>query len=185
MEGVLKTRVGYAGGNKPSPTYRRIGDHMETIQIEYDPDQVSYGQLLDVFFDSHDPTWPSPIRQYASAIFTHDDDQARLAKEVLQRTGSKSRRPVTTELLIYSGFTRAEDYHQKYYLRNTSLLASQYEDRFPSSDGFTDSTAVARVNGYMGGHGTLEQLERELPELGLSSEAAAALRAFVAKQAGR
>jgi methionine-S-sulfoxide reductase len=185
MEGVLKTRVGYAGGKKQSPTYRRIGDHMETIQIDYDPARVSYDRLLEVFFASHDPTWPSPVRQYASAIFTHDETQARLAKEALKKAGNWSRRPVSTELLPYSGFTRAEDYHQKYYLRNTPLLGSQYENRFPGADSFTDSTAVARVNGYLGGNGSFEQLEKELPQLGLSAEAAAALRAFVAKQAGR
>ena len=185
MEGVVKTRVGYAGGKKESPTYRRIGDHMETIQIDYDPEVVSYQRLLEVFFGSHDPTWPSPIRQYASAIFTHDDEQARVAKEAFEKADNKSRRSVTTELLPYSGFTRAEDYHQKYYLRNTPLLASQYEKRFPNQDLFTDSTAVARVNGYLGGNGSFEQLEKELPELGLSSEAAVALRAFVAKRAKR
>ncbi|MDF1535243.1 MAG: peptide-methionine (S)-S-oxide reductase [bacterium] len=101
----MKTRVGYAGGKQPSPTYRRIGDHMETIQIDYDPGMVSYERLLEVFFGSHDPTWPSPIRQYASAIFTHDDEQARLAKEALATAGSRSRRPVSTEILSYSGST--------------------------------------------------------------------------------
>ena len=163
---------------------------METIQIDYDPELVSYERLLELFFGSHDPTWPSPIRQYASAIFTHDDEQARLAGEALEKTGKKSpgkksSRPVTTELLPYSGFTRAEDYHQKYYLRNTPFLASQYEERFPNQDLFTDSTAVARVNGYLGGNGSFTQLEEELPGLGLSAEAAEALKAFVMKRAGR
>jgi peptide methionine sulfoxide reductase MsrA len=163
---------------------------MEAIQIDYDPERVNYEDLLELFFSSHDHTWPSPIRQYASAIFTHDEEQARLAGEAMEKTVSKVaakkfRNKVSTELLSYTGFTRAEDYHQKYYLRNTALLASQYEKRFPNQDWFTDSTAVARVNGYLGGNGSFEQLEKELPELGLSSEAAAALRAFVAKRAGR
>ena len=162
---------------------------METIQIDYDPELVSYERLLELFFGSHDPTWPSPIRQYASAIFTHDGEQARLAKEALGKAGTKSTskkssRPVTTELLPFTSFTRAEDYHQKYYLRNTPLLASQYEKRFPNQDLFTDSTAVARVNGYLGGNGSFTQLEEELPQLGLSSEAAEALKAFVMKRAG-
>lgn len=158
---------------------------METIQIDYDPELVSYERLLELFFGSHDTTWPSPIRQYASAIFTHNEEQAQRANKALETAGTKSRRPVTTELLPYSGFTRAEDYHQKYYLRNTPLLASQYEERFPNQDLFTDSTAVARVNGYLGGNGSFEQLEEELPQLGLSSKAAEALRSFVLKRAGR
>jgi peptide methionine sulfoxide reductase MsrA len=158
---------------------------METIQIDYDPELVSYERLLELFFGSHDTTWPSPIRQYASAIFTHNDEQVRLAGEARDKANTKSKRAVTTELLPFTSFTRAEDYHQKYYLRNTPLLASQYEERFPNQDQFTDSTAVARVNGYLGGNGSLAQLEEELPELGLSAEAAEALRSFVLKRAGR
>ena len=158
---------------------------METIQIDYDPEKISYTNLLQVFFSSHNPTYPSPIRQYASAIFFHDEEQEHLAKGAMKDVGERYGKKITTELVSYTDFTRAEDYHQKYYLRNTRAFMDQYKDRFPNEDTFTDSTAVARVNGYLGGNGSFEQLEKELPELGLSSEAAAALRAFVAKRAKR
>lgn len=154
---------------------------METIQIDYDPEKISYTNLLQVFFSSHNPTWPSPIRQYASAIFFHDEEQEHLAKGTMKDVGEKYGKKISTELVSYTGFTRAEDYHQKYYLRNTRALMDQYKDRFPNEDTFTDSTAVARVNGYIGGNGSTEQLERENAELGINEEAVEALKEILIK----
>jgi len=155
---------------------------METIQIDYDPEKISYVKLLQVFFSSHNPTWPSPIRQYASAVMVHDEEQERLAKEAIEDAGERYGKKVSTELLPFTGFTRAEDYHQKYYLRNTRDLMDQYKDRFPKEDAFTDSTAVARVNGFIGGNGTTQQLEKEGSELGINGEAVEALRNILSKK---
>jgi peptide-methionine (S)-S-oxide reductase len=154
---------------------------METIQIDYDPEKISYVKLLQVFFSSHNPTWPSPIRQYASAVMVHDEEQERLAKEAIEDAGERYGKKISTELLPFTGFTRAEDYHQKYYLRNTRALMDQYKDRFPNEDAFTDSTAIARVNGYIGGNGTTQLLEKEGSELGISTEGVEALRGILIK----
>ena len=154
---------------------------METIQIDYDPEKISYTNLLQVFFSSHNPTWPSPIRQYASAIMVHDKEQEHLAKEAMKDAGGIFGKKISTELVSYTGFTRAEDYHQKYYLRNTRAFMDQYKDRFPNEDTFTDSTAVARVNGYIGGNGSTDQLERENAELGINEEAVEALKEILIK----
>jgi len=154
---------------------------METIQIDYDPEKISYAKLLQLFFSSHNPTWPSPIRQYASAVMVHDEEQERVAKEAMVEARERYGKKISTELLPYTGFTRAEDYHQKYYLRNTAVLMDQYKGRFPNEAAFTDSTAIARVNGYIGGNGTTEQLEREESELGISTAAAEALREILVK----
>lgn len=181
---MIRTRVGYAGGTFQNPTYRRIGDHMETIQIDYDPERVSYDKLLEVFFSGHDPTWPSPVRQYASAIFFHDEDQEKLALEALDKAGKGTGKKVSTQLLPYAGFTRAEDYHQKYYLRSVPGVAALYDGQFRDQDAFTDSTAVARVNGYIGGNGTVEQLEKEKEELGITDEAIEALK-WILRKAGK
>lgn len=178
---MIRTRVGYAGGKKPNPTYRRIGDHMETIQIDYDPDVISYGRLLKLFFSSHNPTWPSPIRQYASAIFYHNEEQKLLAEEAMENADRRYGKKISTELIAYDGFTRAEDYHQKYYLRSNRTLMNQYKGVFANEDAFTDSTAVTRVNGYIGGNGTSEQLMKEASGLGLSEEAIAALKTTLMK----
>lgn len=95
-----------------------------------------------------------------------------------ERLGQK----VTTWLLPYDGFTRAENYHQKYYLRNRKDLEKHYESIYPDPALFTDSTAVARVNGYLGGYGTLEQFEREAPDLGLTEGQLQVLRKVIRKK---
>lgn len=156
--------------------------YQETFQIDYDPERIDYAELLEVFLYSHDPTWPSPIRQYAAAIMVHDEKQEELARKALAKSGKKRGRTLSTQILPYTGFTRAEDYHQKYYLRTNSAFMSQYEGRFPNEDAFTDSTAVARVNGYIGGNGTIEQLAREKEELGINSEAVEALQNILRKK---
>lgn len=155
---------------------------METIQIDYNPEKLSYSRLLELYFSSHTPTRPSFIRQYASAIFYHDEEQKRLAREAMKVASKKFGKNIATELLPYDGFTRAEDYHQKYYLRNTRDLMKQYKGLFTTEDAFTDSTAVARVNGYIGGNGSSEQLEREAEGLGLNVEAIDALREILRKR---
>lgn len=122
------------------------------------------------------------MRQYASAIFYHDEEQERDARHAMEEAAARYGRKLSTELVPYSGFTRAEDYHQKYYLRNTRSVMKQYKGLFPTEDAFTDSTTVARVNGYLGGNGTTRQLEKEAPELGLNENAIDALRDLLRKR---
>jgi peptide-methionine (S)-S-oxide reductase len=165
---VVRTRVGYAGGSTPDPTYRNIGDHSETIQIDYDPTQISYQELLEVFWDSHSPTTRSWSRQYMSIIFYHNKEQKRLAEESRDREAAKVEGKIFTEIVPFSEFYLAEDYHQKYRLRGVPELLREYETLYPNLEDFVDSTAVARVNGYLGGHSTLVDLEAEIDDLGLS-----------------
>jgi peptide-methionine (S)-S-oxide reductase len=108
--------VGYAGGQQPDPTYRRLGTHAETLQIDFDPARITYQSLLDLFWQSHDPTQSRP-RQYRSIIFYHDADQQRLAEITRDRQAAQLGRPILTEIRALQRFYRAEDYHQKYYLR--------------------------------------------------------------------
>ena len=125
VPGVLATAVGYEGGTTENPTYedvcRKNTGHAETVEVDFDPKRVSYGQLLDVFWENHDPTTlnrqgPDVGEQYRSAIFFHDADQereARASKDSLEKSG-RYRRPVVTEITPASKFWRAEDYHQQY-----------------------------------------------------------------------
>ena len=125
IPGVLDTAVGYLGGRTANPTYQDVctdeTGHAEVVQVTYDPAKVSYDQLLNVFWESHDPTTlnrqgPDIGTQYRSAIFFHSPEQERLArasKEKMQAAG-KFRRPIVTEITPASTFYRAEDYHQKY-----------------------------------------------------------------------
>jgi peptide-methionine (S)-S-oxide reductase len=125
VKGVTDTAVGYAGGTLKEPTYKDVCSdrtgHAEVVQVEYDPAQVSYDELLNVFWENHDPTQlnrqgPDVGTQYRSVIFFHTPDQeaaARASKERLQ-SGGRYRRPIATEILPAPEFYRAEEYHQQY-----------------------------------------------------------------------
>ena len=125
IPGVTDTAVGYLGGHSENPTYKDVctdeTGHAEVVEVTYDPAQVSYERLLDVFWSAHDPTTlnrqgPDVGTQYRSAIFFHSPEQervAKLSKEKMQTSG-KFRRPIVTEITPASTFYRAEDYHQKY-----------------------------------------------------------------------
>jgi peptide-methionine (S)-S-oxide reductase len=164
---VIRTRVGYAGGTKENPTYRSLGDHSETIQIEYDPTQISYQELLDVFWSTHSPTSRPWSQQYASIVFYHDEAQRELALETKVQQEAQ-RGTIFTQVVPAGTFYPAEDYHQKYYLRNARDLMHEFNAMYPDGDDFATSTAAARVNGYLGGNGTCRQLQKELDGLGLS-----------------
>lgn len=180
MPGVIRTRVGYAGGTTEHPTYHSIGDHSETIQIDYNPDLVTYSELLDVFWSSHNPSTRSFSRQYRSIIFFHNDRQQRLALETKQREQAK--RSVYTEIVPFSEFFLAEDYHQKYYLRQVEELMGDLRGRYPLEEDFTNSTVAARLNGYIGGFGTKNQLEQELDGFALSEQAQKYIRERVSRR---
>lgn len=113
---------------------------------------MTYEALLGVFFDSHDASRPAYSRQYRSAIFYHDEAQRETAERVLAARQQAAGRRLSTAVEGCSGFTRAEDYHQKYYLTHDSTLMSELQARYPDIKGFTDSTVVARLNGLAGGH---------------------------------
>lgn len=169
MDGVVRTRVGYSGGQKKDPTYRSIGDHSETIQIDYDPTRVSYKELLFIFWQNHDPTSRAWSRQYMSAIFYHNDDQKKLALETRAFEENQRNKKIQTEIVPYSKFYLAEDYHQKYQLRQHSDLMKEFKAMYPRGINFVNSTAAARINGYIAGHGTPEEINATIANLGLSS----------------
>ena len=160
--------MGYAGGKIDAPTYKSIGDHSETIQIDYDPALITYEDLLDIFWSVHYPYMPGISTQYASKIFYHDAEQKRLAEESLKKEEISSGSKIFTQLVPYDNFYMAEDYHQKYYLQMNPELKSLLTSKFESFTGFVDSTAVARVNGYIGGDGTLKSVKMEIEKLGFS-----------------
>ena len=176
---MVRTRVGYAGGTKVDPTYHSLGDHSETIQIDYDPTQISYEELLKVFWESHSPASRPWSLQYASIIFYHNDEQKRLAEETREREAARLGAQIYTEIRPFSEFYLAEDYHQKYRLRGEPLLVREFQAIYPDLQDFVDSTAAARVNGYVGGYGTLAAMEKEVDSLGLSPAAAQRLAEIV------
>ena len=174
--------MGYAGGAKDNPTYHDLGNHSETIQIDYDPTQITYEELLDVFWNNHNPASRWFSRQYAGSVFVHDEEQRKVAEETKAREAEERGRAIHTEIADYTRFWRAEDYHQKYRLRHVKDLWEAFNAMYPDFDDLVDSTAAARVNGYAGGHGTLEQLEDEIGRLGLSAEEQETLREMVERR---
>ena len=170
IEGVIRTRVGYAGGQTENPDYGNIGDHTEAVQVDFDPEKISYATLLAVFWESHRPDSRSWKRQYLNAVFYHDARQEQEALASRAALEKKLGRGVRTEVLPLRSFTRAEDYHQKYILKRASDLMRDLTRIYPNHTDLVDSTAVARLNGYVGGHGSPEQLAREIGTLGLSPE---------------
>lgn len=176
---MIRTRVGYAGGSTENPTYQRIGDHSETIEIEYDPAAISYEELLAAFWGGHSPSRPSASRQYASMIFYHSEEQRERAISARTAEAERLGTRLYTEIVPFERFYMAEDYHQKYELRRHRKLLQEYESIYPTTEELVRSTAVARVNGYAGGYGTREQLEGEIELLGLSPEGQEELRRTV------
>lgn len=179
---MLRTRVGYAGGSKPNPTYYNLGDHSETVQIDYDPAQISYQDLLDVFWSSHTPAARPFSQQYASIIFYHNMEQKRLAEASRDREAARRGVSIYTEIVPFTEFYLAEAYHQKYRLQQTPDLFAEFRAIYPDDLDFVNSTAVARVNGYLGGYGTLEGLQAELDDLGLSPAAEERLLELVSRR---
>ena len=125
VKGVKATAVGYAGGHTKKPTYKEVctdgTGHVEVVQVEYDPAEVSYDRLLAVFWTSHDPTQrnrqgPDVGTQYRTVIFFHTPEQERAARESKAALEASRRfpRPIVTEILPAPEFWRAEDYHQQY-----------------------------------------------------------------------
>lgn len=133
VPGVTATTVGYAGGHVENPSYEQVctgrTGHAEVVRVEYDPERVTYDELLEVFWSAHDPTQlnrqgPDVGTQYRSVIFVHDDEQERTARGSKERleAGGRFRRPIATRIEPAGAFWPAEDYHQR-YLEKRGLAA--------------------------------------------------------------
>jgi len=148
------------------PTYTNIGDHTETVQVDYDPQRISYERLLTVFWDSHQPTRQSWSEQYKNAVFFHNEKQRKSAMDSKIKLGKKTGKQIKTDIVPIHSFTLAEDYHQKYLLKNHPLK-NGILNIYSNHDDFINSTAAARLNGYVGRYGKQKQLSKEIDSLGL------------------
>ncbi len=181
MTGILRTRVGYAGGEKENPTYHDLGDHTETIEIDYDPARITYVRMVELFAQWHNPCGRAFSRQYMSIAFHRTGEEKRILEEWKARE-EKSRGAIHTAILPFTKFWLAEDYHQKYYLRQDGRIMKELDAVYPDWRELTNSTAAARLNAYVSGNGPAAQLEAELPSLGLSRETGEALLAQVKRR---
>jgi methionine-S-sulfoxide reductase len=167
----VRTTVGYAGGTYAGrlgkgPTYHDLGDHTESLQVEFDPAVVSYEKLLEVFWEEHDPTVGTSSTQYEAILFFHGPEQERVARASAKKVAEDKEKPVRTKIRAAVRFWPAEAYHQKYYLRASDLMPA-FQKAFPDDAAFVASTVAARANGFEGGHGTVGDLRAEAKKAGV------------------
>jgi peptide-methionine (S)-S-oxide reductase len=146
VKGVKDVVSGYTGGTQKNPTYKQVSygktDHAEGVQIFFDPDQISYGELVEIFFATHDPTTlnrqgPDIGRQYRSAVYYHNEQQKDIVKthiKLLTMNGIY-KDPIVTEVAPFGTFYPAEDYHQDFYANNPN-------------NAYIQSIAVPKVNKF-------------------------------------
>jgi len=129
LRGVSSTEVGYTGGTTSSPTYEQVCSHRtghaEAVRLEYDPQQLTYEELLRAFFEMHDPTQldrqgPDVGDNYRSAIFFHTSEQETAARDAVRKLQAEGRyrRPIVTQIVPVAPWWRAEEYHQKYFAKH-------------------------------------------------------------------
>jgi len=182
LDGVVRTCVGYAGGTAPEPTYGRIGDHIETVRIAFDPSRLAYTDLLDVFWDVCDPTRAAFKRQYQTALFPRKNAQETAVRESVEAARAAAGTEIAVEVIADATFTRAEDYHQKYKLRHESVVTEALRRMYASDAEFLDAPAAALANGIVGGYRDPARLDDDVRTLALSGDAAAALRRVVERR---
>jgi len=148
--------------------------------VDYDPSVITYKDLLDAFWNGHDPGRKSWTRQYMSMILYHDPDQEKEARESKAALEKRTGRKVHTVIEPYSRFYLAENYHQKYRLKMESGIMSDLGRYYPDSSDLTHSTAAARINGFLYGYGEPEFFEEISGQLGLSDKSLGGIRRALA-----
>ena len=177
LAGVIRTRTGYAGGTSGHPTYRQMGDHTETIQVEFDPAQIRFEEIVREFWRSHYPNRDAyKGRQYISLIFWQSEEQKRILEKLKKEKEQQLNEPVETEIRPFDGFTEAEERHQKYYLKRYPKALEQLAELYPDASLLTQSTFAARLNGFVKGFGSRQQLMEEISGWPIAEEHRKALR---------
>jgi methionine-S-sulfoxide reductase len=135
LDGIKKTEVGYCGGDKSKTTYEEVctgnTNHAEVVRLDFDPKKISYEEILQVFFDMHDPTTlnaqgPDIGTQYRSEIFYVDENQKKIAKKIIEEKNKKLSGKVVTKLSLLKNYCPAEDYHQKYLEKKINNVTSKH-----------------------------------------------------------
>lgn len=166
LPGVVRARVGYAGGTTEHPTYREMGDHSETVELGFDPEILSYEALLETFWNRHNPININGYkgRQYQSLLLFRDRQQEEAFRRAKERMEAEKGRPLETEIVPFRGFHPAEPRHQKYYLKRYPDAIAKLSELYWSEEELTNSTLAARLNGLAKSFANRERLLRELSQ---------------------
>ena len=151
VDGVVRTRVGYAGGTKREPTYHALGDHTEVLQVAYDPTQQTFADLLTLVFQGHDPHSQARKRQYQNVVFTGTPNQQQTMLAWLD-DHDYTAEGIATRIEQLDRFVPAEAYHQKYNLRSNESLMSTFDAAGYDDDQLCESPLAAALNGRIAGH---------------------------------
>lgn len=175
LKGVKKTRVGYAGGKTANPTYENVGDHTEVTEVQFDPIMISYEQVLEFFWLHHDPSQRRK-KQYQSAILYETDDEKKIAENSYKLAKSKYGN-IETYVVKLDKFYPAENYHQKYWLRNQKDILNELK---LNDSEIANSILATKINAYCAGFTDFSDLEELKKEHGLSDSLVNRIKTFAA-----
>jgi peptide-methionine (S)-S-oxide reductase len=157
-----------------------MGDHTESIQVEFDPNRISYERLLEIFWEEHDAQRSSLKRQYRSVIFYHNEQQRQAAEKSKADYEAKIKGTVRTTIEPFKMFYCAENYHQKFYLQKYSKVIEALG--LEETEDYIASTVAAKLNGYVNGRGNPEDFKKELPTFDLPIDVENKIRRVVERK---
>lgn len=180
VPGIIRTRVGFAGGTAEAPTYRRMGDHTETVELQFDPAVVTYDELLETFWNNHNPYNINGYkdRQYQSLLLYRNDEQEEAFRTIKSRI-ERDKGSLDTELSPFRAFYPSEARHQKYYLKRFPDAVNKLSELYPSEEELESSTLAARLNGVAKGFLNLERLRHELAQWPIPEEELARMLSLI------
>ncbi|QAY67260.1 peptide-methionine (S)-S-oxide reductase MsrA [Paenibacillus protaetiae] len=166
LPGVIRTRTGYAGGTSADPNYRRMGDHTEVVEVDYDPAAIPLAKLLKLFWDSHNPVNINGYkgRQYQSLLLYRNEAQLAEALMVLEQLSAGGKLKPETEIRLYDRFFIAEDRHQKYDVKRYPHAVELLERLYPPGQRWEHGTLAARLNGLAKGYTSLQRVIAEMEQ---------------------
>ncbi|AJY74364.1 peptide-methionine (S)-S-oxide reductase MsrA [Paenibacillus beijingensis] len=171
LTGVIRTRTGYAGGTSADPTYRGMGDHSETVEIDFDPGRIGLARILEVFWNHHNPVNINHYKgsQYRSVVFYRDEEQLEIIRQVKKQM-ERGKGELETGIEPFSRFHPAEDKHQKYYLKRHPDALEKLSGLYPAHGDLIRSTLAARLNGLAKGYTNRGLILNEISEWPISPD---------------
>ncbi|AJD29535.1 MULTISPECIES: peptide-methionine (S)-S-oxide reductase [Clostridium] len=170
LDGVIKTYVGYTGGSTLFPTYNSIGDHLETVEIYYDSSKIAFEDLLMVFEKNHNYTTRANLLQYNSAILYNNENEKELCLNWKKSREDELTKEVSTKISPIEKFYYAEFYHQKYYVQLEPVIMSNLRSKFSTGNDLISSPLCHKLNAYLAGYRSLENLNKEIKDFNLSKD---------------
>ena len=177
LDGVVRTTVGFAGGQSSAPTYAAVGNHAEAVRVEYDPARLRYGALLDRFWSVFDPSLAPAKRRYQPLLVPQHTERADQARASRADAAAQDERAERVEIVDDGEFCAAALRHQKHLLRRHDDVTTALRARLPDERALTRSPAATLATGYLGGHRPPARLADDQDRLGLPADALSTLRA--------